>query len=361
MVNSPSPWAAALAAFLAVTTYDLSLFCTQDPPALAVPSAADWSLFLGTVGFGNSAPQSVRDFFAYYAWFTFCKCDAGAPPAAAASSPPAGLPQVNPPVGGVTATPCLTADSGTGFHFTSAGGSTMISQAFGAITPTSMLVTAITSHHTGAGATIQVTVDQGYGSPEVPGTQTVLQCPTAGTTTLVVPIDKTAAYYTITGHGVAGSGDSNVQVLTSVFCNGQPALGPVTPCCPPDPLIVAQLGAVLQMVTLLQRRLSPFAYIPGAVHSGLSGQGTFTINGLIGLKIAITTVPASYGEAVAEPTFRFLDSWVSVLTSDGLIDERRITALAQVWTPRIASESTVWGYSFGPGIVASITELEAEP
>ena len=363
--NVPVLAAVPFAALVASIGLDLASLCTADPPAQPTMLLADWVALAGPPGLAEftGAQAKFTQWCQYFLWFQFCECSGGTTAGVTVPSIPSGIPQINPAIPGYpsSAAPCLTADSGTGFHFTSAGGSTMISQAFGALTPTSMLVTAITSHHTGTGATINVTVDQGYGSPEVPGTQTTMLCPTAGTTTLVVPIDTTAGYYTITGHGVAGSGDSNVQVLTQVFCNGQPALGPVQPCCPPDPLTQGMLDQILQLVTLIQRQAAPFAYIASTVHSGLTGAGSLAIADLIGVRVAITTDSARLGEEGTSPAELFDRGWITFATSDGALHSSRLEHAAQLVLPCQAGIYTTLYYDLNSLITVSITELVREP
>jgi hypothetical protein len=114
------------------------------------------------------------------------------------------------------------------------------------------------------------------------------------------------------------------------------------------------------MVTLLQRQLAPFAHILGESDGGLSGQGTIGVQGLLGVKCELTTIPASYGVEVGSPDFHHDVGWLSVSTPDGFIDERRVTAATTSWFPRLMSDATVIGYSFSPGVVATITQIVRE-
>jgi hypothetical protein len=121
------------------------------------------------------------------------------------------------------------------------------------------------------------------------------------------------------------------------------------------------LQSVYAQVNLLQRYRLPFAYIAGASHSALSGQGSFAISRLLGMKAHLTTIPASYGVAVGTPDYHFDLGWMSILTGDGFINEQRITAGDQLWQPELFAEAVTFGYSLNPGVVATFTELEAEP
>jgi len=61
----------------------------------------------------------------------------------------------------------------------------------------------------------------------------------------------------------------------------------------------------MAMVTLIQRQAAPFGYVPGAIHAGLTGTGVIAIQGLIGCKVDITTLPTQLGDLrLARRTFR---------------------------------------------------------
>jgi hypothetical protein len=52
--------------------------------------------------------------------------------------------------------------------------------------------------------------------------------------------------------------------------------------------------------------------------------------------------------------------WISVSDGDGMLQEKRFTQQAMTWFPVNMQMATVLGYSFRPGIVATITEIAAE-
>lgn len=113
-------------------------------------------------------------------------------------------------------------------------------------------------------------------------------------------------------------------------------------------------------VDVLNQRYSlPFATVNGAVHSGLSGEGSFAIAVLVGVQIVITGHPLGR-ELEGVPHYIWDLGWISCMDGNGFIQERRITRLNEVWMPRGFQEATILGYSFKTGVTARITELEAE-
>lgn len=48
---------------------------------------------------------------------------------------------------------------------------------------------------------------------------------------------------------------------------------------------------------------------------------------------------------------------MSVMTGDGMIEERRLTRQFQVWLPQSMPLATTFGFFLFPGVVATITEL----
>ena len=116
----------------------------------------------------------------------------------------------------------------------------------------------------------------------------------------------------------------------------------------------------LTLTTLLQRYTLPFAVVPGATHSGLSGSGSFRVDRLKGLRVTVTSNPGT-GEWPGNPPYVKDQGWISVSdTSQVFIQERRVAQSSFDWFPREMQMAEVVGYDFFPGIVASIQELEAE-
>jgi hypothetical protein len=118
---------------------------------------------------------------------------------------------------------------------------------------------------------------------------------------------------------------------------------------------------VRNLVTLVQRYLLPFAYVNGATHSGLTGAASFAISRLLGVHVSLTTIPNYIGVEINTPNALFDVGWISAMDGDGTIHQVRITHQDMVWMPRHFQECTTFGYHLNPGVVASVTELQAEP
>lgn len=149
--------------------------------------------------------------------------------------------------------------------------------------------------------------------------------------------------------------------------------GPTFPCDNVDPCaaLVAmqkQLAALqvavqsgLELTTLLQRYGEPFAYIPGAVHSGIASSGSFQISRLVGVRVTVTERAGTEQLFSGTPTYISDLGWISLLTGDGLIDEIRLTRDSQAWFPRLMPLALQLGISLREGVVVDVQELEAEP
>lgn len=152
--------------------------------------------------------------------------------------------------------------------------------------------------------------------------------------------------------------------------NPPPPAGPAPPPlpvagCTTDQLcqmiyeVLRQLQSTGQLVTLLQRYSLPFAYILGPGHAGLLGAGSFTISRLVGVRVDITS-PLPARQLEGTPAYLWDLGWMSILTADGMIEERRITRDTQVWQPPLIQEAVTFGYFLKPSVVATVTELRPE-
>jgi hypothetical protein len=179
--------------------------------------------------------------------------------------------------------------------------------------------------------------------------------------TVKIPVPKGADSIEVSASCTPGSTDLSQATDTWLYCNNDWPGQPPAPCCPPDATLQLQIDSILRMVTLLQRQLVPFAYISSTAHAGLTGSGSIAVQGLLGIRIDLTTIPTSNKQDSSFPPFVFDAGWVSMMDSNGFIVETRAHAQHQVFIPPIASDATVIGYSFGAGVVATITELQREP
>jgi hypothetical protein len=182
----------------------------------------------------------------------------------------------------------------------------------------------------------------------------------SATDTFTVP--SGAVSYKLTADIGAGSGQSTtVHIKASFFCNSQTPSTPAAPCCPPDPSLTAKINAVLEAVTLIQRQIAPFGFIDGPTHTGLSGNNHITLAApIIGLRVNLTTIPASYGQAAGDPVEHFDLGFVHLGNGDEWFGSRRLETAVTLWLPRWAGAADRIGYSLAPGVISTITELHRE-
>lgn len=148
---------------------------------------------------------------------------------------------------------------------------------------------------------------------------------------------------------------------------------PTFPCDPADLCSsISQIRASLNslqgtvanvygLVTLLQRYELPFAYIPGAAHSGLTLKGSFAVTRLIGLKIEIVAKPAGSIQLRGNPPYQFDMGWLAVVDANGFLEEKRLTRDTQLWFPRDMQTAIGFQWDLFDQVVIRVTELQAEP
>lgn len=125
-------------------------------------------------------------------------------------------------------------------------------------------------------------------------------------------------------------------------------------------IINAALERTWAAVQLNQRYRLPFASIPGSIHSGLTGQGSFAIERLVGLRIDIEDAsPTAVWEG--EPEYLKDVGWVSVSDEGAMLQELRITRGRQDWYPYECQLATRFGFFCKDDTRLRITELKPEP
>jgi hypothetical protein len=169
-----------------------------------------------------------------------------------------------------------------------------------------------------------------------------------------------AYQYTGMGDNAFGSGQTTCVVSEQMYCEGQ-STGSTGGAPIPDANIQGTLAQILSLVTVTQRQLAPFAYVLGTAHAGLSGNGQFAVQGLLGLKVAVTTVPGRIGIVIGDPNTLFGLGWISVGDANGFGDRMFIDSNPDVMLPPDMSSMTLVGYSIPPDVVVTITELVREP
>jgi hypothetical protein len=371
-----SGWAgAAVGASIGLITYELSTFCPDGPPAMPTFTADDiaailYAPFLPTSG---AALQKLRDFVGNLFWPLLCDCSSGTSTLGAPSAFPSGGSQTISI--GIPNAVCqgLTNSNGTGGPYvaptglgTYASGSTSNPLAWiqwPTAVPTSFRITLKNTIVSGAGVTMVFAYEQRatYSTTHTGGVPTVSVAPGA-TQVVTITADPTKAIFELWVDSSTGSGGSKVDGTTiEAFCGGASPNGTQQPCCPPDAATQAQLDQILAMVTLIQRQAAPFAYVYGANHTALSGHGSISASGLLGISVDVTTLPASYGSRDGTPVELFDLGFVTLGTADGYETSRRIDHDGALLLPPQSGAFTAIGYSLSPGVVVAIRELVREP
>jgi hypothetical protein len=360
---------------------DVNAFCSTDPPSIpSVPTAADFLALIsgGSLASALNVNQFLVDLTKRYLWDSLCQCNSGTATAPTAPTNPGTLPVVNPPltVQPPTVTPCLTFDSGpvpltmdaiTGTGRALIAGNVRVSNNYKAL-PVGYTWIDWTVSVQSAGAIHSTYVFRFLHVPPSgsPATEFSGTISPGGTQTIQIypTITSTPDYL---GFAIAADQQTSAPVATDlcysqvkVYCSGRPGT-PQVACCPPDPLMMAMLSRLTQTVDLVQRQLVPFAYIPGTVHTGLSGAGTLSVSGLLGAKIDVTTMPTPIGRRGTTPTEYFDAGYISWGTADGYPTSQRLEHNPQLSLPPRASAYTELAYDLHPGVVVTITELVREP
>lgn len=124
--------------------------------------------------------------------------------------------------------------------------------------------------------------------------------------------------------------------------------------------IEQKINSALATATLLQRWELPFGYMLGAVHSGLTGSGSFAVSRVLGLLLTLTTPPPGGRVLPGNPPYVWDAGWVSINDTSGMLEEKRVTRSGYVWLPGAAALATSFNYALDPGVVLRVQELEAE-
>jgi len=372
-----SGWAGAgVGAAIGALTYDLSTFCPNGPPAMPTFSAADIAALLSPIDFGGRTAAALKfnDFIGNLFWDRLCECPGGTTTIGSPSSYPSGAGQVvNVPQGVLVCKEInlpqqnYGTSSVTPYYYGTGTASTTIDDVGipAGATQMSVIMTAHSvgaSHYSGSGTfqfrnashTAMTSVSGSVASAGSPGGA-------AGPLTGSIAVPAGAVYLRIQiGKDTAGTVTDQFSANVKLYCNGLPGQT-LASCCAPDPGTQMLLEQILSMVTLVQRQSAPFAYVYGANHTALSGDGEITVFGLIGVSVDVTTLPSYYGSADGSPVKHFGLGYVQLGTADGYDHSRQVDFDGTLMIPPVAGAFTKIGYSLSPGVVVSIRELVREP
>ena len=360
----------------AIAIGDVGAFCALDPPSWTLPSTTDLFQFLtgGFVGQNDVVTEFLDKLVRSYLWYSLCECSSGTTPTPSAPpATPTGLPSVNP--GNYVTSPVnacahiespVSTNPNNGFVWIS----TLIPFT------ESVHGTADTLYPVPTGATSAVIVGHAIsaGSSHDDIAFSVQQYNAAGTglggATWTVPIGTkvshtqallpTAVTMQVWSDEPSGFTDQS-QATMDIYCGGANPGGQSTPCCPPDPIASGLLRQVLGLVTLIQRQSTPFAYVTGPTHTGLTGTGTVSVSGILALAAHITTLPTPLGREAGTPERLFSAGWLNLGTPDGYEAPIYLSAQDQLVVPRSGGLVTTVGYSLHSGVVMDLVELIREP
>lgn len=358
-------WLAPFLQYIPPINVNLADFCAVEPLDAPIISFEDlFALVTGNV-FSDVAlaTQKITQVLHRYVWDNYCECGGSDPPPAAYTPPtePADIPSVNPP--GPTPTGvCDYFDGGahamTAGNYNTNGGSYYTFP----LAATSVRFTFI---HTSAGThshgdmTFQIRwADENFNTVSgyninkvVPADSTVqydvLLPPRAHNVSMEYVVDPTVVLI-----------DDIMQGTASFYCGGFPGVG--NQPCGADPISLAKLQEILELVKLIQRQAVPFAYVEGSSHTGLSGSGVLDVQGLIGAKI-ISTIPGRAGVTAGDPDLVYDIGRVSWGNADGYSTKQYIETTPQLTFPPVAGQYTKLAYTLAPDVTAEIVELVREP
>jgi hypothetical protein len=115
------------------------------------------------------------------------------------------------------------------------------------------------------------------------------------------------------------------------------------------------------MITLIQRQSLPFAFVYGTPQPGLTGTGSISVQGAIGVDVQLTTIPGAWGYTSETPR-RLIPSAGSIQASDGVTytDNYQLHYQHQV-IEFDAPWATTVRYNIRSGFVATLTPVLREP
>lgn len=358
-------------AFIAVPEILTQSFCASDPPPMQAMTAAESSAVVN-LNFGpdfESGIAKVPAVLLNQLWDDLCQCNNGLatiplPPVLPTSTPVTLAP--NPSAATGCASMCFP-DQGQGYGpcVMQWGPNASLIGQLNALAPVGTTPSATTVDWNvvaGPGPAPALTLTVQYNKSGGPAINHPFNY-AAGTNTIhIVDAWPDPTYTGVQVNAQYGPTGGIVQVngTINVWCGGVPPGGVQQPCCPPDTATQATLDAILKMVTLLQRYKVPFAYQLGAVHSGLPQQGSFTVSGLLGLKLDVVQTVDSRPILPGTPPYYWDQGWCSVLDGNGFIQETRLSRSSQVWFPTIMQDATTVGWWLNPNTQLTITEIEAE-
>jgi hypothetical protein len=146
------------------------------------------------------------------------------------------------------------------------------------------------------------------------------------------------------------------SIKLTAYCGSGGQTAPVSPCCPPDPLLEGKLDLILQMIESLRQASPSTTWTDGTVHSGLTGSGSFSFAGKpTGLRFNVTTAPSAPEIIPGNPNFYWNMGFVTPIGNATPLRGWRLVYLAESFILPVYADSC--GYTLLHGTVANATEL----
>jgi hypothetical protein len=351
-----------LVGFLPIITDE---FCATDPPPI-VDLTEDELLALYGRQFGTnwlSGLAKLKDSVLNVIWHEICECTSVATPALpAAPTAPSNLPVVNPgyPTSNYT---CFELGP---IHVSSVNGT--YTQQYGPF----QFPPGMVSYKIWFDNAVNDALGRSYTLARSPGTvfaSAPTIAPTTGpsadglheSTNEIAVVGPGQNYWLASLNGSAGTTTVDISIVG--VCQGAgTGLPGSEQSCLTDPAVMSLLSELLELVTLIQRQAVPFAYVPGAAHTGLSGTGELSVSGLIGARITVTDSNVfDIGTEEGTPDVLWTHSWFNWGSADGYTPREFLSSESTLSLPSRAGAFTKLAYSLAPGVVVTIEELEREP
>lgn len=336
-----------------------SAFCATDPPAMSALTSDEANALLNLT-FGpdlSSALGKIKDNLLNLIWLDICQCTSGSLTPPTVPALPTDIPVFQvpaPPTNDI----CV--------HQAARTVTSYVGPSTGPITSLAVTLARLTWSNTivsGGGHATSVNLIAFPYSSNTPGNlgSKTFALAAGGSGVFYFPLPVGTGFvrpdFTIT----SGTGNSADSYTIDLYCGSGAPGAPQEPCCPPDPVTQSYLDLILNLVTLTQRQIAPFATIDGAVHTGLSGNGEINVQGLIGIRIDLTTIPTRVGSQAGDPATIFDVGWIRFGDASSWSPRYRIDADPWIVLPSSAGIYTRVGYSIPADVVATITEIIREP
>lgn len=370
---------AVLGGLLAGVTFDLTHVCGDGDPGEPSMTAEDWldAIDYARPGVNIPAGAKVLQWFTHLMWPVWCDCSNGtSPPENTVTPPPVSdsNPNTAPgPVGGgcwtssQTRLPNYSSLLAWNFNdtlpqiapFWNNGGLDIPTIQTPA--PASLVVTMSAGTEGASPGTASGQVNFYNASHQPAGVGNVGgAAPGASITSNPIVIPATA----VSWQGIAtsisqpgGTATNRVTWTSTIYCQGESPTNVITPCCPPDPSLDIRLRGIMDMLTqLLSLQSLAGPYVPSVSHTGLSGQGTISINpASSAVRFDVTSDLSSWPHNPQTPNYYYSLGFVTPFAVGTPLRGQRLIYNHQIFT--WPSYTDTIGYTFPPGITANLVEL----